>query len=89
MQERLTTLISCLRGLQLKEILLVQQCVADALVVGPAANLRGVGEEVLLDKLSIDARRAHLHKADEHQAFPAGDRRAFVQQLAAVHGQVT
>ena len=83
------TRTSCSRGLELKEILLVQQCVAYALVVSPAANLGGVGEQVLLDKLAIDAWRAHLHEADEHQALPACDRRALVQQLAAVHGQVT
>ena len=44
------------RGLELKEILLVQQRVPNTLVVGPAANLRAVGEQVLLDKLAIDAR---------------------------------
>ena len=43
------------RGLELKEILLVQQRVANTLVVGPAANLRAVGEQMLLDKLAIDA----------------------------------
>ena len=46
---------SCSRGLELKEILLVQQCIADTLVVSPAADLGGVGEQVLLDKLAIDA----------------------------------
>ena len=43
------------RGLTLKDILLIQQCIADALVIGPAANFRRVGEEVLLDKLAVDA----------------------------------
>ena len=47
--------VSRSRGLELKEILLVQQRVAYTLVVGPAANLRAVGEQVLLDKLAIDA----------------------------------
>ena len=57
-------------------------------MIGPATDLAGVREHMVLDEFAVDARRPGRHEPDEHEARAADHGRALVQQLAAVHCQI-
>ena len=69
------------------DLVLLEKRVANALVVGPAAHLGRVGEQVALDELFVHTRRAHTDEADEHEAHASRHGCGLVQQLAVQFGR--